>query len=245
MRLGHVPILALYALNANPAFAQDLPILGRTLPHEGAVISAPRSGQLVELYVEMADRVSSGDVLARFFCEIEQAQENAALAASRALELQYQSQQQLQEFASTSALEVDIALAEWQRSLAEAEIYASILRQCTVVAPFDGVISSTRVRNFEYVTVGEEILQILDDTEKFFEFVAPITWLADRNIGDHVGIHFEAIQYEITGSIDRISPEIDPVSQTVRVWAVIYDEENIIPVGMAGHVNQSSNGENR
>ena len=114
-----------------------------------------------------------------------------------------------------------------------------------MVAPFDGVISSTRVRNFEYVSVGEEILQMLDGTEKFFEFVAPITWLADRHIGDHVNIHFEAIQYEIMGSIDRISPQIDPVSQTVRVWAVIDDEANIIPVGMVGQVNQSSNGENR
>lgn len=220
--------------------AQDLPVLGRVLPLQEAVISAPRSGHLVELRVEMADQVSAGEVIARFSCEIEQAQYEAALAASRSLELQYRSQQRLREFASSSALEVEIALAEWQRSIAEANIHASAVAQCNIHAPFDGVISTTSASNFEHVGAGQEILRIIDDSQIFFEFLAPLSWLTDRAIGDRITLYFEAIGREVAASIDRIAPDVDAVSQTVRIRAFIDDVSASIPVGMPGVVRQNT-----
>lgn len=237
--------LALSLAVTGQAAAQDLPVLGRVLPLQEAAISAPRSGHLVELRVDMADRVTAGEVIARFACEIEQAQHEAALAASRSLELQYRSQQQLREFASTSALEVEIALAEWQRSLAEAEIHASVSAQCNVVAPFDGVISATTVRNFEHVGAGQEILRIIDYSQTFFEFLAPLSWLSDRAIGDRIDLYFEAIDHEVLATIDRIAPDVDAVSQTVRMRAIIDDAQSTIPVGMPGMVRRETDGQVR
>lgn len=239
------PGLVLCLAATGPAAAQELPVLGRVLPLQEAVISAPRSGHLVELRVEMADRVAAGEVIARFSCEIEQAQHEAALAASRSLQLQYRSQQQLREFASTSALEVEIALAEWQRSLAEAEIHASVSAQCNVVAPFDGVISATSVRNFEHVGAGQEILRIIDYSQTFFEFLAPLSWLSDRAIGDRIDLHFDAIDRQVSAKIDRIAPDVDAVSQTVRMRAVIEDAAQAIPVGMPGMVRRETDGQTR
>jgi len=238
-------VLALCLGCTDHAAAQELPVLGRVLPLQEAVISAPRSGHLVELRVEMSDRVSAGEVIARFSCEIEQAQHEAALAASRTLELQYRSQQQLREFASTSALEVEIALAEWQRSLAEAEIHASVSAQCNVVAPFDGVISATAVRNFEHVGAGQEILRIIDYSQTFFEFLTPLSWLSDRAIGDRIDVYFEALDHDVPATIDRIAPDVDAVSQTVRMRAIIEDAPNAIPVGMPGMVRRETDGQVR
>lgn len=240
-RLGLFLVFVL--IGTDRSVAQELPVLGRVLPLHEAVISAPRSGHLAELKGEMADRVSAGDEIARFSCEIEQAQHKAALAASRSLELQYRSQEQLREFASTSALEVEIALAEWQRSLAEAEIHGSVSAQCRVVAPFDGVISATAVRNFEYVGAGQEILRIIDNSKTFFEFLAPLSWLSDRAIGDRIDLYFEAINHEVSATIDRIAPDVDAVSQTVRMRAIIADAPYTIPVGMPGVVRSEKVGE--
>ena len=232
-------ICALWLLAIPTADAQELPILGRTLPLQEAVISAPRSGKLIEFRFDIADRVTAGDLIARFSCEIEHAQRAAALAASRTLELQYRSQQQLRDFASTSALEVDIARAEWEHSLAEADIHAAAVAQCDIVAPFDGVVSFTSVRNYEYVSAGQEIARIIDDSRKFFEFLAPVSWLRDVSIGQPVTVIFEAIEAEVEGRIQRISPDVDAVSQTVRMRAVIEDSANIIPVGVPGRVHRA------
>lgn len=237
--------IALSIAVTGPTAAQDLPVLGRVLPLQEAVISAPRSGHLVDLRVEMSDRVTAGEVIARFSCEIEQAQHAAALAASRALELRYRSQQQLREFASTSALEVEIALAEWQRSLAEAEIHASVTAQCNLVAPFDGVISATSVRNFEHVGAGQEILRIIDYSQTFFEFLAPLSLLSERAIGDRIDLYFEAIDREVSARIDRIAPDVDAVSQTVRMRAILDDAAAAIPVGMPGMVRRHAEGQAR
>ncbi len=240
-------VLALCLVATGQAAAQDLPVLGRVVPLQEAVISAPRSGHLVELRVEVADRIMAGELIARFSCQIEQAQHEAALAASRSLELQYRSQEQLREFASTSVLEVEIALAEWQRSLAEAEIHASVTAQCSLVAPFDGVISTTAVRNFEYVGAGQGIVRIIDQSQKFFEFLAPLSWLSERTIGDRIDLYFEAIDREVSATIDRIAPDVDAVSQTVRMRAIIEDatNANAIPVGMPGMVRRENNSQAR
>ena len=238
-------VLALCLAETDQAAAQELPVIGRVLPLQEAVISAPRSGHLVELRVEVADRVTAGEVIALFSCKIEQAQHEAALAASRSLELQFRSQQQLREFASTSALEVEIALAEWQRSLAEAEIHASVSAQCSVVAPFDGVISATAVRNFEHVGAGQEIIRIIDYSQTFFEFLAPLSWLSDQGIGDRIDLYFEAIDREVPATIDRIAPDVDAVSQTVWMRAIIEDTPNAIPVGMPGMVRRETEGHAR
>ncbi|MCL7406455.1 efflux RND transporter periplasmic adaptor subunit [Paradonghicola geojensis] len=232
-------VFAFWLLAVPTAEAQELPILGRTLPLQEAVISAPRSGHLIEFRFEIADQLTAGDLIARFSCEIEHAQRAAALAASRALELQYRSQQQLREFASTSALEVDIARAEWERSLAEADIHAAALAQCDIVAPFDGVISFTSVRNHEHVSAGQEIARIIDDSQKFFEFLAPVSWIQDVGIGQPVTVVFEAIEAEVEGHIERISPEVDAISQTVRMRAILEDGANIIPVGVPGRVHRA------
>jgi len=245
MKRRRLLVLALCLSATGQGAAQELPVLGRTLPLQEAVISAPRSGQLVELSVALADQVTAGQALARFPCQIEQAQHAASLAASLSLELQYRSQQQLREFASTSALEVEIALSEWQRSLAEAEIHASVIAQCSVVAPFDGVISATSVRNFEYVGAGQEILRIIDDSQKFFEFLAPLSWLAETAIGDRVVLLFEPLDQEVPATIERISPDVDAVSRTFRIRAVIDDATDTIPVGMPGVVRRVNDARTR
>lgn len=239
-------LICIFWLLAIPtATAQELPILGRTLPLHEVVISAPRSGQLVEFRFDIADRVSAGDIIARFSCEIEHAQREAALAASRSLGLRYQSQQQLLDFASTTALEVEIARAEWERSLAEAEIHAAAVAQCSIIAPFDGVISATSVRNFEYISTGQEIARIIDDSQKFFEFLAPVSWLRDATIGQRVHVIFDAIGAEVEGRIERIAPDVDAVSRTVRMRAVLDDETNLIPVGAPGRVRRAGGGQTR
>ena len=231
--------LALCLLALRSANAQELPILGRTLPLQDAVISAPRSGQLTELRFQMGDRVKAGDLIARFACEIERAQRAAAAAASRALELQYRSQKQLREFASSSQLEVEIALAEWEQSLAEANVHEAAVSQCEIVAPFNGVISATSVKNYEHVSAGQEIARIIDDSQKFFEFLAPVSWIRDVKIGQRVTVSFEAMDAEVEGRIQRIAPDVDAVSQTVRMRAVIKDRDNIIPVGVPGRIHRA------
>lgn len=224
---------------AVPASAQELPVIARVVPENIAELSSPKSGALKELPLQETQVVEQGDLLLGIDCAVDQARYSAMRAASNALNLKYKSQQQLRKFNSSTELEVQIAKAEWERSVAESNIYKQELDSCTLTAPFAGVVSKLSVENFEYIEVGQPVVRLIDDSVKYVEFMAPTEWLVGLEEGDSIRFITPTESGEFLATVSRIGKEVEAVSQTVNVRAMLSDSAHHLRVGIVGQVSRT------
>ena len=228
------------ALYPERGHADSLPIFGRIVASTETVVSFPRAGILSDLFASPTDFVHKGQVIAHLRCDTEQAQTTAARSAAAVQELQYRSQEQLLEFSSTMQLEVAHSKAQWQRALGDVKIYEAQVEQCRLISPFDGVVSDVFVNNYAFVSAGDPILRLIDPSAKYFEFMAPIEFLAPDPTDQLVEISVTDFGVTVRGRIDRVYPEVEPVSQTVRMRAELVDPHESIRVGLPGVVSFGS-----
>jgi macrolide-specific efflux system membrane fusion protein len=110
--------------------------------------------------------------------------------------------------------------------------HAQITRR-QIVAPFDGVIVQIYVRRGEWVEPGQKALRIVNvDQLKAEGFIAAEQ--AGANLaGKSVALEVEgsALQASAAGTIVFVSPEMDPITGQVRVWAEIDNRDGQLRPG--------------
>lgn len=239
-RCAGLTLGAAFACLTISAQADELPILGRVVSGQEAVLAFPRSGVLAELPAAPTRQVSRGDLVARLSCRTEVAQRDAAVAAIDTMELQYRMQLQLLEYSSTTELEVSLAEAEYNRAQADAAVYDAQVADCRLTAPFDGVVSEVFVDNYEFIAGGDPLLRIIEPGAKYFDFMAPSAWLSTVSVASAVTITVPEFSLRVAGLIDRIYPEVEPVSQTVRMRAELIEPPTDLRIGLPGIVELSN-----
>lgn len=231
-------VVALVAHSAQIAWAQELPVLGQIISGRQTPLSFPRDGVLSEVFVEPTDVVRAGDVIATLSCDSEAAQLDAATAAVAVRELSYRSKAQLLEYSSATELEVQLAEAEWQQAVAEVEIYRAQLRECELVAPFSGAVSEVYVDDYAFVPTGEPVVRLIDTVATYFEFMAPLSWASRDMVGEELLIAVDEVELHLRGRVDRVYPEVEAVSKTVRMRAALIDAPDDVAVGLPGVVSR-------
>lgn len=239
-RRAWLAIAAALTCASGAVSADELPVLGRVVSGQEAVLAFPRSGVLAELPAAPTRQVSRGDLVARLSCRTEVAQRDAAVAAIDTMELQYRSQLQLLEYSSTTELEVSLAEAEYNRARADAAVYDAQVSDCRLTAPFDGVVSEVFVDNYEFIAGGDPLLRIIEPGARYFDFMAPSAWLSSVSVASEVTITVPEFALRVAGVIDRIYPEVEPVSQTVRMRAELIEPPTDLRVGLPGIVELSN-----
>ncbi len=103
----------------------------------------------------------------------------------------------------------DIALAEGRLSSAQAQLDAAelALEDLTLIAPFSGTITHAFVRESEWVTPGQPVLELSDLQNLRVE----TTDLSERDVpliqvGDRVLISIRALNEDVQGTVIEISP---------------------------------------
>lgn len=196
--------------------AQAAPVLGRLIPRQVSIIAARINGPVEEVLVDVGDRVTQQQPLARINparLAAEVALRNAELsereaelqAAEAQLELARQAFQRLsglQGSAAFSQARYDEAAQTVARdsslvAVAEAALEAAraTLQQAeidvfntTIRAPIPGVVSERHADVGEYLSTGAPIVTIVDDTALEVEAAVPTTRVAGLTPGVRVEI---------------------------------------------------------
>jgi RND family efflux transporter MFP subunit len=102
-----------------------------------------------------------------------------------------------------------------------------------IVAPFDGVIVQIYVRRGEWVEPGQKALRIVNvDRLKAEGFVPAGAAVAELS-GKSVSLEVDGLSEHDApgGTIAFVSPEVDPITGQVRVWAEIDNREGKLRPG--------------
>jgi macrolide-specific efflux system membrane fusion protein len=106
-------------------------------------------------------------------------------------------------------------------------------------APFAGVVSLVRGRGGEWVEPGTAVVRLVAIGTLRAEGFAPAGQDAIVRVGALVRLELNGNENDATiveGQVAFVSPEVDPVSRQVRVWAEIDNREGRLQPGQQGRM---------
>jgi macrolide-specific efflux system membrane fusion protein len=138
--------------------------------------------------------------------------------------------------------EHQVAMLEMKSKANELSAARNQVARRQIVAPFDGVIVQIYVRRGEWVEPGQQALRIVNADRLKAEGFIPAARASADLTGKSVALTVEAAVNDdssTTGTIVFISPEVDPITGQVRVWAEIDNRDGRLRPGQPGRMTIS------
>lgn len=224
-------------VSTTPAAALDKrEIRAQLAPRRYTTLAAEIGAKVSRLPVLEGTAFKQGQILIQFDCSLQQAQLDKAKATQAAAEKNWNANKRLAELNSVGKVELDISEAEVHKAQAEVASNRAVLNKCSVAAPFGGRVAEQKVREQQYVQPGQALLEILDDSSLELEFIVPSKWLAWVRPGTEFQVKIDETGRSYPAKVQRVGAKVDPVSQSVKLIAVINGKFNELIAGMSGKV---------
>ena len=222
---------------------------GTTQPIDQTIVKGRVAGRLAEVLVREGDRVSEGQVLARFETTELQAKMNerlSALEAARA-DARWTARDRSDKETLANRNIVSQSAADQARSTAEnrasmvavAEAQLDVARKnladAEVRAPFDGVVGERIANQGESLPIDGKILALLDTSHVEIAAQMPAADVIRMKVGQTAQVNLEGFGDRIfSGKITRISPTTQPGSRSIPVYVEIVDRHEALRGGLFG-----------
>ena len=206
----------------------------QVVAHNVANLGSPMSGRLAEFPLRDGDRFQQGQVLARFVCGEQEGQLAHAKALLGEKSAVLSTNTKLHNLGTGSGLDFQVAGAQAEEARAAVQIANAVLESCVVKAPFPGRVSSVSARPFQFIGVGQPLMEILDDRTLDLELIVPSRWLSWMAQGTPFAVTVEETGRTYKAAIDRISGKVDAVSQSVKIYGRLTDPAPELLAGMSG-----------
>ena len=240
---------------------EEVPVSGTVSSPRVARLSPEVAGLVDEVRVEAADRVAAGDTLLTLDATLARIAVEAAAAATEVAR---------EELADARRRLADAERLVRSRGIPETEVEArrsevradsaavtlheaeqrreeERLRRYTLSAPFAGVISRKQVESGEWVTPGDQVLELVADEGLRVDFPVPQRYFPRIGTDTRIDIRFDSLPGQtVSAQIGAIIPVSDPSARTFVVR--VYPEQADLPLtpGMsAGGTLALSTGERR
>ena len=164
---------------------------------------------------------AKGDLLIEFDCTRHTADHAAAEARSNAARAEASQNEHLHALGAAGSGDVRVAAARAQAARAEAAAAAARLRDCAIYAPFAGRVADVSARAHAVPPRGEPLMELIGTAALELEMVAPSAWLRWLRAGAVLSFAVEETGAVLDGRVSRIGAEVDPLSRTVAVHAVL------------------------
>lgn len=211
-------------------------IRAQLMPRRYTTLAAEIGAKINRLPVPEGGTFKAGQTLVTFDCSLQQAQLNKAKAALGAADKTWSANKRLAELNSVGKVELDLSAAEVDKARAEVAANAALIAKCAASAPFNGRVAEQKVREQQYVQPGQAMLEIIDDSQLELEFIVPSKWLAWVKSGSSFQVRIDETGRSYPAKVQRIGARVDPVSQSVKLNAVIDGRFPELIAGMSGKV---------
>lgn len=224
------------------------PRLAGTLePFNKAVIRAEASGSVTEIAAEIGEQVTQGQLLGKIEASATGDQWRSAksglVSAEQDLKMAERDLERTRRLAEAGALSPrDLELSQSQYASTSARLDAARaqvtsagtqLGRTTLKSPIAGVVSERAVSMGDVVSPGAPMFTVIDPSSLRLEGSVPAAAVGALSVGTPVT--FEVQGYAgrtFTGTIDRISPAVDPVSRQIPLIVSIPNAEGTLVAGL-------------
>lgn len=212
-------------------------VSGTLRSDEDAVISAEISGRVDGIHFDEGQEVEQGALL----FTIDDAIHNAELATAEAnLELSKRNYERATELLERDAGTVrarDEALAQMEINQANVNLTQTRLDKTRIKAPFAGIVGLRQVSVGEYVTPGQDLVNLEDIDPIKVDFRVPERLLRVVQTGQPVEVALEAWpERTFEGDVYAIDPQIDAGGRSIILRARIDNDDQLLRPGLFAEV---------
>ena len=205
-------------------------------PRRFTTVAAEIGAKVSRIGVGEGGSFRAGQALVSLDCSLQAAQQQKAKAALAAAEHTFSANQRLEQLRSIGKVELKVSESEVNKARAEVQLMAVSLSKCNVAAPFNGRVAEQKVREQQYVQPGQAMLDIIDDSVLELEFLIPSHWLRWVRTGFPFQVRIDETGKTYPAKVARIGARVDPVSQSIKVTAMIDGRYRELMAGMSGRV---------
>ena len=152
----------------------------------------------------------------------------------REMQLVLESNTYLDRKGAVGRFEVEISRARVDKAGAEAAALKARLKQCEVVAPYDGRVAELSINEHEIPAPGKPFITLLDETSFEIDLIMPSGNLKQLKPGMEFKYHVDDTGHTYDAIVLRPGAAVDPVSQTVKVIGKFLHPEVDVIAGMTG-----------
>jgi len=197
-----------------------------------ATVRAETTGRVVSLPGERGARVSKGDELAVLAMNDREArlEEAKSLVAQR--ESEYDAAQRLGEKGYQAQNRVKEAKADLAKAKARLAAIREEISNIRISAPFDGVLETRPIEIGDYVSVGDNIATVVDDTP--LRIIAHVPQQKVNRITEGASADIEFITGQTaTGMVTLVSSVAAESTRTYRVEVQVQNNDHGFRAGMS------------
>jgi RND family efflux transporter MFP subunit len=210
-------------------------------PSDQVTFSSETNAMVAEINVNEGSAFHAGDVLLTLDCRVQDADLKKAQAQFDAADMANQSANKLKKYGAISSFELVQAKSQQEMAKAEVDKLKAIVEKCVIIAPFNGAVSALIVHTHESVKPGDPLLKIVNTENLTFQLQVPSAWLMWLHINSLFNVHINETNKTIPAKITKINPQIDSVSQTVKIEGEITIPDSSLLPGMSGQAQFPDN----
>jgi membrane fusion protein (multidrug efflux system) len=223
-------------------FTDGLQAIGTAQARESIVLTPKVADTIRRIRFESGDRVRAGQVLVEM-SSVEQAADLAEVnAANAAAQEDLRRYQELYDRGFASQARLDTVRAAADAAQARANAGGSRIADRTIRAPFAGIVGLRTASPGQYVRPGDQIGTLDDVSEIKLDFTVTETQIARVTPGVELVARTSAYpDRTFTGTIANVDSRVDPGTRTVRVRAILPNQDGTLRPGMLMTVDVRSN----
>jgi len=219
------------------AVADEVSAVGTLRSNESVIVRPEIAGRISAIGFDEGEPVEAGQVLVSLDDSTHQAELADARAALKLAESNFRRLDELFDRGSTSARERDEALARLESTRAALQLSQARLDKTDVAAPFSGILGLRRVSPGDYVTPGQDLVNLEDIDPIKVDFRIPERFLASLSTGQHIRVRVDAFPGGVfDGEVYAIDPQIDPAGRSIAIRARIANPDRILRPGLFARV---------
>jgi membrane fusion protein, multidrug efflux system len=206
-------------------------------PRNYTTLAAEIGAKISRIPVQEGSSFRAGQSLVAFDCSMQQAQLQKARAVLIAAERTYHANKRLAELNSVGKVELDVSEAEVAKGRSDVSLVTVAIGKCAITAPFSGRVVEQKAREQQYVQAGQPLLELLDDSVLELEFIVPSRWLTWLRAGSTFQVTIDETAKAYPAKVRRMGAKVDPISQSIKVVAIIDGRFPELMAGMSGQVD--------
>lgn len=214
-----------------------LPAIGILQSNESIIVRPEVSGRVAQIHFTEGQAVEKGQPLVSLEDSIAQANLKESEAEYKLRKLEFSRAETLLQRSAGSITDKDTALTKLEvgeASLAKAQ---SMLAKMNITAAFEGYVGMRKVNIGDFVTVGQDLVNLVDLDPIKLDFRIPEVYLEQVKLGQNVDVVTDALpDKKFIGKIYAIDPQVDPIGHSILVRAIIDNKSNILRPGLFARI---------
>ena len=222
---------------------EGIAITGDLHPIETVEVRARIEGDVTGVYVREGQRVTQGQLMARFEASeqesgLRSAEADRVAAESELATAKWNLEQTAELFKAGAVSERDYKAAQQsvvstqaRLAAAQARVRAtgSLMRDTRVLAPTAGIVSRRLVENGEHVARGASLFTVV--RSEVLELAADVPARQANAVRVGQTVHLQTEGRSFDGTVARVSPTVDPTTRAVKVYMQIPNGDHSIKGG--------------